>query len=128
MRDFIIISSIIFNNHVQANLQGKPDTVQFTIGILTICLLNQFDQFFLIGRAIIVERLYGSEKPRSRMLVSGELGDCVNMVRFRPISSTASLNSMSSSRMCDLAPSCCNWILVLRVGHFSFTAGRNFLI
>ena len=61
---FIIISSIVFNDQVQATLQGKPDTVQFTKGILTICLLNRFDQFFLIGRAIIVERLYGSEKTK----------------------------------------------------------------
>ena len=64
VRDFIVVSSIIFNNHVQATLQGKPDTVQFTKGILTICLLHQFDQFFLIGRAIIVERLYGSEETK----------------------------------------------------------------
>ena len=64
VQDFIIVSSIIFNNHIQATLQGKPDTVQFTKGILTICLLHRFDQFFLIGRAIIVERLYGSEETK----------------------------------------------------------------
>ena len=60
--DFIIISTIIFNNHVQATLQGKLDMIQFMQGILTICLLIQFDQFFFIGRAIIIERLYSSEK------------------------------------------------------------------
>ena len=65
------------------------------------------------------------KKPRSRMLVSGKLGDCVYTVRFRPISSTASLNSTSSSRMCDLAPSCCNQILPLFLGHLSLTAGRT---
>ena len=63
VRDFIIISSFIFNNHVQATLLGKPDMVQFTQGILTICLLNRLDQFFFIGRGIIVEQLYDSEKP-----------------------------------------------------------------
>ena len=51
------------------------------------------------------------KRPRSRMLVSGELGDCVYTVRFRAMSSTGSLISSSSSRMCGFAPSCCNWIL-----------------
>ena len=60
------------------------------------------------------------KKPRSRMLVSAELGDCVYMVRFRPISSTASLNSTLSSGMCDLVPSCCNRILLLFIGHRFF--------
>ena len=72
--DFVIVSAIVFNYLVQATLQGKPNKIQFTPGILTICLLNRFDQFFLIVRAFIVEQLYGSEKPRSRMLVSGKLG------------------------------------------------------
>ena len=64
VRDFIIVSAIVFNYLVQATLQGKPNKIQFTPGILTVCLLNRFDQFFLILRHCIVERLYGSEKTK----------------------------------------------------------------
>ena len=74
VRDFVIVSAIVFNYLVQATLQGKPNKIQFTPGILTVCLLNRFDQFFLIVRACIVERLYGSEKTKIKNVGVRQVG------------------------------------------------------
>ena len=77
MVNVVVIVTMVSDYLVKTALQGQPSSIDFLCGIFIIRITNCFYQLLFISQCCIVQTMYGSEKPKSNRLTSGELAECV---------------------------------------------------